>query len=142
MSKRNLLTETRSTIEDNGYKTDEVKWVGDKHVRFSWEHFEKIADFTYDSGFGGHKIIGSLVVVGEDWWMKRGEYDGSEWWEFQTMPEMPEMLIDLEDITTSHDWNNDVSVDSELLQANFETDEELQRYIRENNISKILDKKQ
>lgn len=26
------------------------------------------------------------MVVGDDWWLERHEYDGSEWWEFKRLP--------------------------------------------------------
>jgi hypothetical protein len=44
---------------------------------------------NYDDGFGGNEIPLSLVVVGDDWWLERGEYDGSEWWEFKRLPPAP-----------------------------------------------------
>ena len=27
-----------------------------------------------------------LLIVGDDWWLERHEYDGAEWWEFKTLP--------------------------------------------------------
>ena len=44
--------------------------------------------FNYDNGFGGAEVHGDLKIVGNDWWMERGEYDGSEWWEFKTLPKL------------------------------------------------------
>jgi len=38
-------------------------------------------------------IRNDLYVVGEDWWLERGEYDGSEWWEFKRLPECPPRAI-------------------------------------------------
>ena len=29
------------------------------------------------------------VAVGDNWWLERAEYDGSEWWEFKTIPKEP-----------------------------------------------------
>jgi hypothetical protein len=26
------------------------------------------------------------MVIGSDWWLERHEYDGSEWWEFKSLP--------------------------------------------------------
>lgn len=26
------------------------------------------------------------MLVGDGWWIERAEYDGSEWWEFKTIP--------------------------------------------------------
>ena len=33
-----------------------------------------------------HKKATDLVLVGDGWWIERCEYDGSEWWEFKTIP--------------------------------------------------------
>jgi len=49
----------------------------------------KLADVCYNNSFGGQEIAEDLLIVGEDWWMERCEYDGSEWWEFKTMPVKP-----------------------------------------------------
>jgi len=32
----------------------------------------------------------SLTVAGDDWWLERHGYDGSEWWEFKTLPKKSE----------------------------------------------------
>lgn len=31
-------------------------------------------------------VATDLVLVGDDWWIERAEYDGSEWWEFKSIP--------------------------------------------------------
>lgn len=89
----NLLAETLDVLSDNGKKPQDVLWVGDysgRH-RCSWDEFAELArDLNYDSGYGGNEIAGNLVVVGSDWWLSRGEYDGSEWWNFNVKPEPQE----------------------------------------------------
>ena len=30
------------------------------------------------------------MVVGNNWWLERHEYDGSEWWEYKQFPVKPE----------------------------------------------------
>ena len=85
----NLLNETLRALEAHNISAEDVLWVGsmDGKMVISWEAFELIAGKTnYDSGYGGQEIASDLVVVGKDWWLERGEYDGSEWWEFKTMP--------------------------------------------------------
>lgn len=98
-----FLEETLKILTANKKTTEDVEYVmvrsggswDDKSVRqfFSWEDFERVADFEYDSGSGGAEIHQSLKVVGDNWWLERGEYDGSEWWEFKTMPIKPEISI-------------------------------------------------
>jgi hypothetical protein len=93
----NLLNETREILTSNGKNESDVVWVGvgDRYhkrpaMAFSWQEFAALSGFEYDDGFGGNEIAGSLKVVGDNWWLERGEYDGSEWWEFKTLPTMPE----------------------------------------------------
>jgi hypothetical protein len=86
----NLLDETLEVLKDNGKKSDDVKWVGCDDIWFSFFEFSVWADFDYDSGYGGQIVNYSLVVVGEDWWLERHEYDGSECWEFKQLPNKPE----------------------------------------------------
>ena len=87
----NLLDETRKTLSRNGRSPDEVLWIGTRDSEsIDWLTFEALANFEYDNGFGGAEINQKLVVVGRDWWLERGEYDGSEWWEFKMLPVQPE----------------------------------------------------
>lgn len=84
----NLLDETKRALKFNGKSPQDVKWVGSytgTHA-ISWEEFEKISNFEYDDGFGSNNVGRELVVVGDNWWLARGEYDGSEWWSFNTLP--------------------------------------------------------
>ncbi len=89
----NLLKETLAILQANGKSPSDVRWVGahsapykKKIAEGSWDDFAKLAGFNYDDGYGGNEIESDLIVVGDDWWLERGEYDGSEWWEFKTMP--------------------------------------------------------
>lgn len=50
------------------------------------EFFETAKTIDYDSGYGTNEIHEGLMVVGDDWWLARCEYDGSEWWEYRTLP--------------------------------------------------------
>ena len=42
-------------------------------------------NFDYDDGYGGQNLHG-LVVFNDGSWLERGEYDGSEWWEYKHTP--------------------------------------------------------
>lgn len=103
----NLLKETKEVLALHGKTIADILWVGlrfygwrksetDKRLPVgSWSDFEKLADFNYDAGYGGIEIASGLVVVGNDWWLERGEYDGSEWWEFKRLPERPDDTTEL-----------------------------------------------
>jgi hypothetical protein len=39
----------------------------------------------YDSGYGLQELDG-VIVIKDGTWFQRGEYDGSEWWEYMVTP--------------------------------------------------------
>jgi hypothetical protein len=79
----NLLKETLEELKDNGYSESDVEWVGNSDYYFSFDHFKKIADVNYDSGYGAAEVASDLIIVGKDWWLEREEYDGAEGWKFK-----------------------------------------------------------
>ena len=93
----NLLRETIEKLNLCGKTPADVRWVGTRDTVKnepvpcgSWADFARFADFDYDDGYGGAEVNTALVVVGDDWWLeRRGEYDGSEWWDFKTLPRRP-----------------------------------------------------
>lgn len=54
--------------------------------------FLKSLDFTYDSGYGEQELFGTIWYIDSSW-SERGEYDGSEWWEYKSTPEIPKDLL-------------------------------------------------
>lgn len=78
----NLLEETKAALKNIGKTTKDVISVGTPEHRISWEDFEKLANFQYDSGYGYQVINENLKVYGKDFILYRAEYDGSEWWDF------------------------------------------------------------
>ena len=84
----NLLTETEAALSENGKRPGDVQWVGscDGLLLVDWDTFATLADFEYNDGFGSQEVANDLVIVGCDWWLERYEYDGSEGWEFKTIP--------------------------------------------------------
>lgn len=53
--------------------------------------FYNSLDFEYDNGFGGQELYGT-VWLDDDSWLSRGEYDGSEWWNHNILPTIPDEL--------------------------------------------------
>lgn len=90
---RNFIEETVQTLIFNGKSPEDVQWVGSSNGEFAidWKTFIKIADVWYDAGYGSQKIARDLVVVGHTWWLERHEYDGSEFWEFKTIPHIQDI---------------------------------------------------
>lgn len=48
-------------------------------------------NFEYDSGYGGQQLFGTIWLTNGSW-ITRGEYDGSEWWEVNSYPDIPSEL--------------------------------------------------
>lgn len=83
----NLLAETLDVLTRHGHKRSDVKYVTDGEHWCSWRAFAiSTSDFEYDNGFGSQEVNDKLKVVGDDWWLERHEYDGSECWSYKTMP--------------------------------------------------------
>lgn len=83
----NLLDETVEFLEKYNKTLDDVLYIQGEDFKVTKENFEIVAKKTnYDAGFGAQHVATDLVLVGDDWWIERAEYDGSEWWEFKTIP--------------------------------------------------------
>jgi hypothetical protein len=65
-------------------------------VNYSPEDYDKFLnemDFEYDAGYGTQKVKG-FIWMQDGTWYDRGEYDGSEWWEYRSVPNIPKELRD------------------------------------------------
>ena len=62
------------------------------YVKEDYANFLKSLDFSYDSGFGGQELFGTIWLE-DGTWLTRGEYDGSEWWEHNVLPPIPEECL-------------------------------------------------
>ena len=58
------------------------------HSEEDYNEFLNSLDFTYDDGYGGQELYGT-VWLEDGTWLSRGEYDGSEWWEHNVLPDIP-----------------------------------------------------
>lgn len=80
----NLLEETIAVLAEYNLSLDDIARVQGYDFEIPVENFIEVAKNTnYDDGFGSAKIAQDLLVIGNGWWLERGEYDGSEWWEFK-----------------------------------------------------------
>lgn len=82
----NLLKETIEKLQENGKNESDVRWVGNQTHYCDWSRFKAIADTEYDNGYGRMEVAYDLIIAGNDWWLERAQYDGSEWWAFKQMP--------------------------------------------------------
>ena len=100
----NLMLETWEILEHNGKEVSDIKWVGSKDFSIGIDEFIKLANREYDDGYGGQEVAQDLVVVGDDWWLERHDYDGSEWWEFKTLPQKPAQKRTINTLFTDSGW--------------------------------------
>lgn len=84
----NLLEETIEALADENKTLDDIIAIGNSEYSMTVEEFIKLANTEYDSGFGSPEVAMDLFLVGEDFWLERYEYDGSESWEFKRKPEI------------------------------------------------------
>lgn len=87
----NLLDETIEELAEHGKTLEDVLWVGGKRFTIPMETFVAAADTEYDPSYGAPEVAQDLMIVLKDGsWLQRRDYDGSEWWEFNDTPCMPE----------------------------------------------------
>lgn len=63
--------------------------IGYSSVDFA--SFLSYIDFDYDNGYGGQELFGTIWFE-DGVWASRGEYDGSEWWDVNVVPDIPETI--------------------------------------------------
>lgn len=96
---RNLYEETLDILKENGKTENDVMWFGrlfydDDQQEYPRDKFKEYLNYKYDGGYGGTEVDEYLYIVGDNWWLERHEYDGSEWWEYKTMPTRPSIVSD------------------------------------------------
>ena len=101
----NLLNETVKALAEHNKTLKDVLAIQGNSFGMSIEDFIDLSDTEYDSGFGGALVADDLVIIGDNWWLERAEYDGSEWWEYKEKPKILPIRDDLYALTIlqSHD---------------------------------------
>jgi len=62
------------------------------HTEKEFKSFLRSLNFNYDSGYGEQILFGT-VWLEDGTWCTRGEYNGSEWWVHNQLPEIPSELL-------------------------------------------------
>lgn len=106
MSTRNAREEFEKHVGNkSGVQCAMLSW-GDSECSWPGEEVERVLlhpgftekdynDFlnrineNYNAGYGCQELFGTIWYT-DDTWSDRREYDGSEWWEHQTCPTLPE----------------------------------------------------
>jgi hypothetical protein len=88
-----IRTERNSYWDDNdNYVQPSPILLKEGYTPAEYEAFLDRLDFEYDSGYGGQELYGTVWLMKEHTWLSRGEYDGSEWWEYNECPKVPDEL--------------------------------------------------
>lgn len=87
------IRESRYDITEEKRKKAILK-VG--YTKNDYDNFLQSIDFDYDDGFGTDELAG-VLWFSDGTWATRGEYDGSEWWEYHKQPEIPFILAQSKD---------------------------------------------
>ena len=61
------------------------------YTQEEYNEFLSILDRDYNNGYGGQELDG-IIWYEDGTWTTRGEYDGSEWWEYHEVPKIPDYL--------------------------------------------------
>ena len=90
---QNLKTETLEALNNHGKTIADIEFITTGSSEIPVHAFFDQVSFNYDDGYGGQIITAGLAIVGSDWWLERGEYDGAEWWEFKQKPTKPTSIL-------------------------------------------------
>lgn len=85
----NLWEETINKLKDLGNTFDDVLAIYGNDFQITKENFKEVAQQTnYYDGYGAPEIATDLTILGKDFIMTRGDYDGLEWWEYIVIPDI------------------------------------------------------
>jgi hypothetical protein len=88
-----IRTERNSYWDDNdNYVQPAPILLKEDYSADEYTEFLNKLNFEYDDGYGGQELYGTIWLMEENTWYERGEYDGSEWWEYKECPKVPNEL--------------------------------------------------
>ena len=110
MSQINLATETINVLNKNKYTVEDIDWIGNNDFTIPIREFFDVAlNTTYNNGYGSAQIPCDLIIMMKDGsWYSRGEYDGSEWWQYNRQLSKPTIQLHLKVrnfIEADYDWD-------------------------------------
>lgn len=85
----NIITSKNLTILKIEITYTHINWDDNTTITKNITTLDNL-DFDYDAGFGIQELFGIVYCKDSNnhpVWLTRGEYDGSEWWEINTIPE-------------------------------------------------------
>ena len=90
--KQNVLVCADITYEE-GWRGENKEQITltHPHTKEEAEAFFKALDFNYNNGFGSQELFGTVWLT-YGVWLSRWEYDGSEGWQVNSCPHIPNHL--------------------------------------------------
>lgn len=87
----NFYEEIVEILEENNKTINDIIWIGTRKYKVNKEKFlEDSKHLKYDDGYGLAVINGNLIIAGDNWYLERWEYDGSEGFSFIPFLEEPQ----------------------------------------------------
>lgn len=110
MSIINFASETIEILHDHDYTIEDISWIGTHEFTIPIHEFFDVARKTdYNNGYGSANIPCDLIIMMKDGsWYSRGEYDGSEWWDYNPQLSKPAIQLHLKTrnfIDVDYDWD-------------------------------------
>ena len=104
----NLYDETVTILESHDKTIADIEYIGSSETKINTNKaLELMKKTNYDSGYGGQEIAENLMIKGNGFIMTRGEYDGSEWWDYmQTAPSLPQVERDVKSFKANRGWDS------------------------------------
>jgi len=100
----NFGKETRDVLVDHRYDIADISWIGNLEYCLNITNFfEKADQCNYDNGYGSQHMPVDIVIVMKDGsYFSRREYDGSEWWYYNKVPQKPKRVAKIKSFNTNH----------------------------------------
>jgi hypothetical protein len=96
----NALEELKEVLKENNKTIDNIIAIRvvlevQENDDIAIYTLEDLKDVNYDDGYGSQNLYGIILLDDNDW-LERLEYDGAEWWEYRRNPHLVDDLVDLE----------------------------------------------
>jgi hypothetical protein len=95
IKKHNVTIKCARLYFDGSYTSNYKSENINLKIRYTEEDYniflDKI-DIEYDEGFGSQELFG-IVWFTDGTWLDRGEYNGSEWWNYNIVPPVSDELL-------------------------------------------------
>lgn len=82
----NLLEEAKELLKECGKSLEDILYCQNDDGWFELALFKELANREYYEDHGAVEAMQDLVLIGNDFWLERFEYDGAECWKYQTKP--------------------------------------------------------